>query len=76
MVQAGGKANIEMFFDDFAGNAANLAIADASVIRALGRGVARFREAERAAIFIEEIFLLEAEPSGKLCHLSAILFNN
>src|SRR5262249_42861857 len=37
-------------------------VADAGVIRTLRSRVAGFRKAERAAVLVEEVFLLEAEP--------------
>ena len=41
---------------------ADIAVADAGVIRALRRRIAAGREAERPAVLVEEIFLLKAEP--------------
>jgi hypothetical protein len=38
--------------------------ADSGVIGALRSGIAGLGEAERAAVFIEEVFLLEAEPGA------------
>src|SRR5450432_359690 len=52
-----------MFFDNLAGLAAHVLVADAAVVRALrSGGITVLREAERAAVLIEEIFLLEANP--------------
>ncbi len=51
-----------MLVDDLAGNVADVGIADAGVVLALGLGETVRGEAERAAILIEEVLLLEAEP--------------
>jgi len=44
------------------GDVADVVVADAGVIWALRRGIPAGRETERAAVLIEEIFLLETKP--------------
>jgi hypothetical protein len=63
VVDAGVEAEIKVLLDDFTSDVADGAEADTSVVRALWSWEAIFRETERATILIEEIFLLEAEPS-------------
>ena len=67
MIDAGGKAELEMFFDDIAGQAAHVLVSDATVVRALGRGrVAIFGEAEWAPILVEKILLLKTHPQVRI----------
>src|SRR5208337_3771386 len=59
MIDTGGKAKVQVFFDDLPGQAAHVSVANTAVVGALGSSrVAVFRESERTPIFIEEVFLL------------------
>ncbi len=51
-----------MLVHHLARDIADILVADAGVVRPLRRRVAAGREAERTAVLVEEIFLLEAEP--------------
>ena len=62
-VNTGIKADIDVLFGDLAGDVAYILVADAGVIRALGRWITAFGETEGAAVLIEEIFLFKAVPS-------------
>ncbi len=53
-----------MLLDDLARDRADVRVADAGVIRALRRRITGGREAERTAVLVEEVFLLEAEPGA------------
>ena len=53
-----------MFLDNFAGDAADGIVTDTGVIKTLRIRIAFAREAERLAVFVEEIFLFETEPSA------------
>ena len=63
MIDASGKTEFQVFFDDFTGQAAHIFVAHTAVVRALGdTRVAVFGEAERTPALIEKIFLLKTNP--------------
>ena len=67
MIDAGGKTGFPVFFDDGAGQAAHIFVADTAVVWALwNRRIAVFRPADRSALLIEEIFLLQADPQVRV----------
>ena len=66
VVDAGVEAKVEMLLDDLTGDRAHVLVADAAVVGALRSGIAVLREAERTAILIEEVLLLEAEPKIRI----------
>jgi hypothetical protein len=64
VIDAGGEAEIEMLLDDLSRDRADILVANAGVIGPLWRRIAVGREAERPAVLVQEIFLLEAEPGA------------
>ena len=63
MVDAGRVTKLQVFVDDFPGDATHIFVANTAVVGALGSGrVAVFREAQRTPILVEEVFLLEPDP--------------
>src|SRR4029077_8787977 len=62
VVDAGGKAKVEMLFDHLARDIADISVADAGVIRPLRRRITAGRKTERTTVLVEEILLLETEP--------------
>ena len=64
MVDAGIDTEIEVLVDNLTGDVATRIVADPGVVHALGSGISILGEAERAAVLVEKIFLLEAEPSA------------
>ena len=63
MVDAGIKTKVKMLFNNLTGNISHVAIADAAVVSTLTFFRKSFRgEAERLAVFVQEILLLETEP--------------
>ncbi len=76
VVDAGEEAKIEMLFDHLAGDVADVLVADAGVIGALRRRIASLRKAERTAVLVEEIFLLETEPRAGIVENGRALVRN
>src|ERR1700676_83855 len=66
MVDSGCETKIEVRVDDFAGDGTHVSVADTGVVFTLRIGKAIGREAERTAVFPQEILLLKAEPSIRI----------
>ena len=66
VIDAGREADVEVLVDDGAGDAADIRVTHTAVILTLRIRIATGREAERKAVFHEEILLLESEPRGLL----------
>jgi hypothetical protein len=62
VVDAGGEAQVEMLIDDLARDGTDVLVTNARIIGPLRRRISAFGEAERAAVFEGEVFLLETEP--------------
>src|SRR5262245_55832705 len=65
-VDAGSKAEVDVRVDDLARDVADVPVADAGVVLALRRREAFAREAERAAVAVQEVLLLETEPRVRI----------
>src|SRR2546421_8069184 len=61
-VDPGGEAQVDVRVDDLARDATDVLVADAGVVLALRRREPLTWEAERAAVAVEEVLLLEPEP--------------
>ncbi len=59
-------AEVDVGIDDLARDLADVLVADACVVLALRGGEAFAREAERHAVAVEEVLLLEAEPGARV----------
>jgi hypothetical protein len=68
------EAKIEVILDDLAGDVADVLVANAGVVRTLRGRIAYRRKAERTAIFVEEVLLLEAESRAGIVKMVARLF--
>src|SRR5205085_3808503 len=65
-VDPGREAEVDVLVDDPPREVANVLVADAGVVLALGRGEALLRKPERGAVPVEEVLLLEAEPRARV----------
>src|SRR5215212_640238 len=59
---AGPDAEVDVLVDDLPRDVADVLVADAGVVLALRCGKALLRKAERGAVLVEKVLLLEAEP--------------
>jgi len=66
VVDAGFETEVEVGINDFTGDIAYIAVANAGVVRALGGGVSLFRKPKWATVLIEKILLFKAKPGTRI----------
>ncbi len=65
-VDSARDADVDVLLDDLARNAADIPVTHARVIRTLGRRESVLGKAERGAVLVQEILLLEPEPGVRI----------
>lgn len=63
VINSGVEAEVKVFVYDCAGDIADVFVANAAIVRALGCGVSAFGKTKNLAVFFKEVFLLESKPS-------------
>ncbi|OWK26237.1 hypothetical protein AJ87_02375 [Rhizobium yanglingense] len=75
VVDASSQAEVEMLFNDFASNAADVLVADTGVVRTLRSRVTLLREAERTAILVKKYSCSKPNQASSSSRMVARLFD-